>query len=52
MFPVSKKGVTFLTNLSFLSSTIEWNILNHDIPNSSSLNLFEVLLLKFFRRSK
>ena len=49
--PFFKTRHTFLKNSFFLSSTIEWNELNHKIRNSSSFNIFRKSTLEFIRLS-
>ena len=49
--PLLKTRHTFFKNSFFPSSVIEWNKLDHNIRNSSSLNIFRKSTLKFIRPS-
>ena len=46
---LSSKQDNLLTNSFFPSAIIEWNYLDLDIRNSSSLNIFRNSILKFIR---
>ena len=51
IFPSLKQDILFLKSSFFLSTIIEWNKLDHNIRNSSSLNIFRKSILKFIRPS-
>ena len=49
--PLLKTRQTFFKNSFFPSTIIEWNKRDHNIRNSSSLNIFRKSILKFIRPS-